>query len=94
VDGIRALRRIGERVALSAAKAARSCAAGQTSLSAGARETPVRATKPAAPAAPKRTRAPRKPAAPAAEPAVDPEKDKALLNAFSAAIAAAMKDVA
>jgi len=96
VDGIRALRRIGERVALSAAKAARSCSAGQTSLTAGAKETPARAAKPAAaPAKPKRTRAPRKPAdAPSVEPAVDPEKDKALLDAFSAAITAAMKEVA
>ncbi len=34
VDGVRTLRRIGERVALSAAKAARSCAQGQQSLTA------------------------------------------------------------
>jgi len=95
VDGLRTLRRIGERVALSAAKAARSCAAGQTSLTAGAKDKPPRAGKPAAPARPTRTRTPRKPApAPAPEAAVDPDKDKALLDAFSAAIAAAMKDVA
>jgi len=37
-DALRTLRRIGDRVALSAAKAARSCAAGQTSLTARARE--------------------------------------------------------
>ena len=93
VDGLRTLRRIGERVALSAAKAARSCAAGQTSLTAnGMDKTPT--AKPAAPAKPARTLTRRKPApaAPAAEAAVDPEKDKALLDAFSAAIAAAMKE--
>ena len=95
IDGLRTLRRIGERVALSAAKAARSCAAGQTSLTAGPKERPTRAAKPAAPAKPKRPPAPRKPpSAPTAEAAVDPAKDKALLDAFSAAIAAAMKDVA
>ena len=93
VDGLRTLRRIGERVALAAAKAARSCAAGQTSLTAGAKERPARAAKPLEAAEkPKRARAPRKPAAAAAAPetAVDAEKDKALLDAFSAAIAAAM----
>jgi hypothetical protein len=96
VDGIRTLRRIGERVALTAAKASRSCAAGQTTLTSTIREAPA---KPA----PKRTRrarkAPAKPrvAAPApAQPAgeVDAAKDKALLDAFSAAISAAMQGAA
>jgi len=96
VDGLRTLRRIGERVALSAAKAARTCAAGQTSLTAATREKPARSAKTAAPEKPKRTRAPRKLAAstPTPEAGVDAEKDKALLDAFSSAIAAAMKDVA
>ncbi len=93
VDGLRALRRIGERVALSAAKASRSCSAGQTSLTAAATEKPAAATRPAAPAKQKRARAPKTPAAaPMAEAVADPEKDKALLDAFSAAIAAAMND--
>ena len=43
-DALKTLRRIGERVSLSAAKAARSCAAGQTSLTSRARKAPV--TKP------------------------------------------------
>ena len=96
VDGIRTLRRIGERVALTAAKASRSCAAGQTTLTSTVKATPA---KPA----PKRTRrtrkAPAKPRVAAAAPVqsagdVDAAKDKALLDAFSAAIAAAMKEVA
>lgn len=93
VDGLRALRRIGERVALSAAKAARSCSAGQTSLTAAAQGKPAAATRPAVPVRPKRVRAPKKPVAvPAAEAADDPEKDQALLDAFSAAIAVAMRE--
>ena len=39
-DALKTLRRIGERVSLSAAKAARSCASGQTSLTALAEEAP------------------------------------------------------
>ncbi len=42
VDGVLTLRRIGERVALSAAKSARSCALGQQSLTAAAKKSPER----------------------------------------------------
>ena len=42
-DALKTLRRIGERVSLSAAKAARSCAAGQTTLTSRRREEPVAA---------------------------------------------------
>ena len=144
-DALKTLRRIGERVALSAAKAARSCSAGQTSLTAMAPEKPARKPrrKPAAPPAPSVvpdgwepfeegdrvvfkdlhgtvTRVPARAYGPAdkvtfladgrkrgrrlearllvrevapavvAEAEVDAEKDKALIDAFSAAIAAAM----
>ena len=41
-DALKTLRRIGERVSLSAAKAARSCAAGQTSLTSRARKAPMK----------------------------------------------------
>ncbi|MFH1467824.1 MAG: hypothetical protein ABIO70_25795 [Pseudomonadota bacterium] len=153
-DAQRGLRRVGERVALSAAKLSRSCALGQQSLTAAVDEAPagayrgwsvgdrfalagepdkkgsilallpaqrrvrVRWDRPVAgveeqelqpgllerpatdvlvstPAPAPRPRKPRAQAAPApavAQPAaeVDPAKDKALLDAFSAAIAAAM----
>jgi hypothetical protein len=55
-DAVRTLRRIGERVALAAAKAARSCARGQQSLTAAAKEAPATA----ATAKPKRERKARK----------------------------------
>ncbi len=42
VDGVLTLRRIGERVALSAAKSARSCALGQQSLTAAVKKAPER----------------------------------------------------
>ncbi len=42
VDGLLTLRRIGERVALSAAKSAPSCAGGQQSLTAAMREAPAK----------------------------------------------------
>jgi len=53
-DALKTLRRIGERVALSAAKAARSCASGQTSLTAMAEAKPATTPrrKPSSPAAP------------------------------------------
>jgi hypothetical protein len=96
-DALRTLRRMGERVALSAAKVARSCALGQQSLTAAVAEVPAPKGK-----APPRARKPRaakpKPAVVASLPAdsaeVDPAKDKALLDAFSAAIAAAMQGAA
>ena len=99
VDGTITLRRIGERVALSAAKSARSCALGQQSLTAASKEKPAKAAPPTGKAAtPKKPRTaktaapPRPTLAPAhsTEPAVDADKDKALLDAFSAAIAQAM----
>ena len=151
-DALRTLRRIGERVALSAAKAARSCASGQTSLTARAADKPkpkrrkTRRKKPTRPAeAPATTptdwrpfaegdrvvldgvhgivkripakvygpgdkvtfladgnqrgrkveakRLQREPAGAAvatAAPPADAEKDKALIDAFSAAISAAL----
>ena len=145
-DALRTLRRIGERVALSAAKAARSCASGQTSLTARTADKPTRKRKTRrATAAPAPTATPgwrpfaegdrvvlddvhgivkRIPAkvygpgdkvtfladgnkrgrkveasrlvpepagsAPVAAPAADAEKDKALIDAFSAAISAAL----
>jgi hypothetical protein len=112
-DAQRTLRRIGERVALGAAKAARACALGQTSLTALASEKGEQeAPKPK----PKRTRRSRKsttskpkPAAatssgngnssscgvcvteqPVEPPEADAAKDKALMDAFSQAIAAAL----
>lgn len=101
VDGVLTLRRIGERVALSAAKSARSCAGGQQSLTAGVGEAPATpAPKRVVPSKPAPKRATPKPAAKpvrvaaTAEPAVDAAKDKALLDAFSAAIAAAMQGAA
>ena len=98
VDGVLTLRRIGERVALSAAKSARSCAGGQQSLTAVVKEPVARGVAPPKPlpkrADPRKT-APKpvksaKTSPPA--PAVDAAKDKALLDAFSAAIAAAMRE--
>ncbi len=109
-DAQRTLRRIGERVALGAAKAARACALGQTSLTALAAEQEAPKPKP------KRRRTRRstgrnstKPAAatssengnssscgicateqPAEPPEADAAKDKALMDAFSQAIAAAL----
>ncbi len=109
-DAQRTLRRIGERVALGAAKAARACALGQTSLTALASEQ--EAPKPKR----KRTRRSRKgnsrkpaaattsgngnssscgvcatePEATAPAPEADATKDKALMDAFSAAIASAL----
>jgi hypothetical protein len=108
-DAQRTLRRIGERVALGAAKAARACALGQTSL------TALAAEQQEAPKS-KRTRRTRKsttrkpkPAAattsgngnssscgvcttelPAEPPEADAAKDKALMDAFSQAIASAL----
>ena len=147
-DALKTLRRIGERVALSAAKAARSCAAGQTSLTAVAEPKKPRAVerKPAAPVVapdgwepfaegdrvvfqdlhgmvsrvPERAYGPAdkvtfladgrrrgrrlearllqretSPPVQAAPPAVaDAAKDKALIDAFSAAIAAALGEEA
>ena len=89
-DAQRTLRRIGERVALGAAKAARACALGQTSLTALASEQAEQEAP-----KPKRTRRSRKAKAkPEPEPAQPPEadaaKDKALMDAFSQAIAAAL----
>ena len=116
-DAQRTLRRIGERVALGSAKAARACALGQTSLTALASEQ----EKPK----PKRTRRSGKstgtrsarrgttrktaaststgnggsgscgicatePDAPAPAPETDAAKDKALMDAFSQAIASAL----
>ncbi|MFZ5480634.1 MAG: hypothetical protein ACOZNI_27980 [Myxococcota bacterium] len=102
-DIVATLRRIAERVSLAAARAAKSCSAGQQKIGKAARspndvasgitarETPS-ATVPMQPvwppAAPPQavptTKAPRarKPKA----PAVDPEKDKLLVNAFADAI--------
>ncbi len=97
VDGVLTLRRIGERVALSAAKSARSCAGGQQSLTAGVKEPVARGSAPAKPttkrAAPRKAspKSVRSVPAGAPEPVVDAAKDKALLDAFSAAIAAAMQ---
>ena len=89
-DALKTLRRIGERVALSAAKAARSCAKGQTSLTAlaeGEADKPKPKRRRKSPTT-RRTR--KKPTAAAPPPAADPDKDKVLIDAFSAAIAAAM----
>ena len=114
-DAQRTLRRIGERVALGAAKAARACALGQTSLTALAAEKrgeakPTRTRRSSKGAATKPSRRSTQRAAPssargngddascgvcatepsAEPPAADAAKDKALLDAFSAAIAAAL----
>jgi len=107
-DAQRTLRRIGERVALGAAKAARACAAGQTSLTALASEQEKpkpqrtrRSRKPTTrkPAAPSNTGnggngscgiCATEPEAPAPTPEADAAKDKALMDAFSQAIAAAL----
>ncbi len=112
-DAQRTLRRIGERVALGAAKAARACALGQTSLTALAEEKkgqakPARSRGTGKGAAAKPSRkGTQRPAAsstpeaspscgicttepPADPPATDAAKDKALMDAFSQAIAAAL----
>ena len=93
-DPDRALRRVGEKVALAAARASKACASGQTKLPAKA-SAPTAAAKPPKPA--KKRRAAAKPRAPkpskgAAE--VDADKDKALIDAFSKAFAAVLGDEA
>ncbi|MCK6527709.1 hypothetical protein L6R50_09145 [Myxococcota bacterium] len=109
-DAAREVRHVGEKVALAAARAAKACAAGQTSLglTGTCRHDPVPPPAPApTPKAPSRagkpgkgrdTEPPRRPRAPVPSPAPaavasaepDPEKDKALLDAFAAAIQAAL----
>jgi len=77
-DADRTLRRVGEKVALAAARAAKSCASGQVTLP----------TSPPAKPAPKK---PRKKAAGAKKKKtgeVDADKDQALIDAFSKAFAA------
>ncbi|MCK6530997.1 hypothetical protein L6R50_26705 [Myxococcota bacterium] len=93
-DAARQVRHVGEKVALAATRAAKACAAGQTSLGL----TGKRAEAPPHPRAGKPgkvrdTDLPRRPPASAPAPAsaeADPEKDKALLDAFAAAIQAAL----
>ena len=80
-DADRTLRRAGEKVALAAAKAAKSCASGQTTMAPPAKK----ATK--TPAPKKRT-----PKTPTGE--VDADKDQALIDAFSKAFAAVLGDEA
>jgi hypothetical protein len=75
-DVVTTLRRITERVSLAAARAAKSCAAGQQKLPV---ERPAKT-----PAAPKPARSRKSKA-----PEVDPAKDKALVDAFAQAIQAA-----
>ena len=115
-DAQRTLRRIGERVALGAAKAARACALGQTSLTALASEQEAPEAKRTRRKSGKGSGARRsrkgnsRPAAvattsgngnssscgvcpteqPAEPPEADAAKDKALMDAFSQAIAAAL----
>jgi len=104
-DAQRTLRRIGERVALGAAKAARACAAGQTSLTAlAAEQEPARRSGKGSGARRSRKGTPKAPASggdgsscgicateqPAEPPEADAAKDKALMDAFSAAIASAL----
>ncbi|MFH1464555.1 MAG: hypothetical protein ABIO70_09215 [Pseudomonadota bacterium] len=119
-DAQRTLRRIGERVALGAAKAARACAAGQTSLTAlaaeqgtGQKPKPARRTGKGSGARGSRKGTAAKPPASGGDggngscslcvpepeaatppPEADAAKDKALLDAFSAAIAAALGEEA
>ncbi|MCB9743933.1 MAG: hypothetical protein H6740_15140 [Alphaproteobacteria bacterium] len=108
------LRRSAEQVALTAAKAGRSCQRGQTSLTAlmdspsttssqsGSWKTkaPKRtrpSSRPTAPKAPKRRRPsarPKPPPVAESAPAIDPEKDALLMEAFKDAIQAALREAA
>ncbi|MCK6527655.1 hypothetical protein L6R50_08860 [Myxococcota bacterium] len=101
-DAARQVRYVSEKVALAAARAAKACAAGQTSLGL----TRQRAEVPSSPRAgkpgkvrdrdlPRRPRAPsRVPSPSPASAEADPEKDKVLLDAFAAAVQAAMRSAA
>ncbi len=90
-DPDRTLRRVGEKVALAAARASKACASGQTKLPATAKPA-----KPKAPPKPKtrsasKPRTGRKPKTPApSAPEVDAAKDQALIDAFSKAFAAVL----
>ena len=97
-DPDRALRRVGEQVALAAAKAARSCASGQGALP-PAPKKPTASRPPASkppprqpPAEEPRKRSPAK--KPPAQAEVDADKDQALIDAFSKAFAAVLGDEA
>ena len=97
----RTLRRIGEKVALAAARASKACASGQTKLPTAAKTPTTPADKP--PSKRKTTpnpKPPRKPKAPPMAtsskepPAADAAKDQALIDAFSRAFAAVLGDEA
>ncbi|MES2645096.1 MAG: hypothetical protein V4850_36755 [Myxococcota bacterium] len=91
-DIVTTLRRISERVALAAARAAKSCSAGQQKIGPAPRTSGARPTVPmqpvwppsAPPQAAPTVKAPKTRKAKAAE--VDPAKDQALVNAFADAI--------
>ncbi|MCK6529705.1 hypothetical protein L6R50_19840 [Myxococcota bacterium] len=99
-DAARQVRHVGEKVALAAARAAKSCGAGQTSLGLTGKRPETAPPHPRAskPGKVRDTELPRRPPAPARAPApapvasaeADPEKDKALLDAFASAIQAAL----
>jgi len=81
-DPDRTLRRVGEKVALAAARASKACAAGQTSLPTKPVAAPSKTTPAPAKPARKRSRSGKpKPAAKTLE--VDAAKDQALIDAFS-----------
>jgi hypothetical protein len=102
----RTLRRVGDKVALAAAKTAKSCAAGQTTLP---KPAPGPATPPAQPKPARRRRSPSKPGTNSSgkngratasgkpspkAPEADAAKDRALIDAFSQAFAAVLGDEA
>ena len=87
-DPDRALRRVGEKVALAAARASKACSSGQTKLPAHKPATPKAPAKPRAVSKPKTRRAPKAPTK--AAPEIDAAKDQALIDAFSKAFAAVL----
>ena len=104
----RTLRRVGDKVALAAAKAAKSCASGQTTLPAPA-PAPAPASPPPKPKPTRKRRSPSKPGTngngkngratasgktPPKAPEADAAKDQALIDAFSQAFAAVLGDEA
>ena len=92
-DPDRTLRRVGEKVALAAARASKACASGQTKLpSAATPSKPKAAPKSRTASRPKTSRKPKAPAKAAAE--VNAAKDQALIDAFSKAFAAVLGDEA
>ena len=88
----RTLRRVGDKVALAAAKAAKSCATGQTTLPAEPPKPASPKSKASTPKAASKRRARSKPSGKA--PEVDAAKDQALIDAFSKAFAAVLGDEA